>query len=73
MQSVWFRYPRSYGRTFWILLPVSLAVGTEVGQLLKIVPGTFDLMDIAGYVAAWAAASVFIITCCRKEKLEIKA
>jgi len=73
MQSVWFLHPKSYGRTFWILLPVSLAVGAEVGQLLKIVPGTFDLMDIAGYVAAWAAATMFIKTCCRKDNLEIRA
>jgi hypothetical protein len=73
MQSVWFRHSRSYGRTFWILLPVSLAVGAEIGQYLKVVPGTFDLMDIAGYVAAWAAASMFIRTCCRRDNLEIRA
>ena len=73
MQSVWFRHSRSYGRTFWILLPVSLAVGAEVGQLLKVVPGTFDLMDIAGYIAAWAAATMFIRTCCRRDELEIAA
>ena len=73
MQSVWFRHSRSYGRTFWILLPVSLAVGAEIGQFFKVVPGTFDLMDIAGYVAAWAAASMFIRTCCRRDQLEIRA
>jgi hypothetical protein len=73
MQSVWFRHSRSYGRTFWILLPVSLAVVAEVGQLLKVVPGTFDFMDIAGYIAAWAAATMVIRTCCRRDKLEIRA
>jgi len=73
MQSVWFLHPKSYGRTFWILLPVSLAVGAEVGQLLKVVPGTFDLMDIAGYIAAWAAATMFIRTYCRRDELEIRA
>ena len=54
-------------------MPVSLAVGAEVGQLIKVVPGTFDLMDIAGYIAAWAAATVFIRTCCRRDELEIRA
>ncbi len=73
MQSVWFRHPRSYGRTIWILLPVSLAVGAELGQLLKVVPGTFDLMDIVGYVTAWGAASIFIRACCRGDGIEIRA
>jgi len=69
MQSVWFRHSKSYGRTFWILLPVSLAVGAEVGQLIKVVPGTFDLKDIAGYIAAWAAATMFIRTCCTRDEV----
>lgn len=73
MQSVWFRRSRSYGRTFWILLPVLLGVGGEVGQLLKVVPGTFDLMDIASYIAAWAMAMMFIRTCCGRNELEIRA
>ena len=73
MQLVWFRHSRSFGRSFWVFLPVSLAVGAETGQLFKVVPGTFDLMDIAGYIAAWAAATVFIRTCCRRDGLEIRA
>jgi hypothetical protein len=48
-------------------------VGAEVGQLIKVVPGTFDLMDIAGYIAAWAAATVFIRICCRRDEREIRA
>jgi hypothetical protein len=73
MESVWFRHSRSFGRTFWVFLPVSLAVGAEAGQLFKVVPGTFDLTDIAGYIAAWAAVTVFIRTCCRRDGLEIRA
>jgi hypothetical protein len=48
-------------------------VGAEVGQLIKVVPGTFDLMDIAGYIAAWAAATIFIRTCGRRDELESRA
>ncbi len=73
MQSVWSRHPRSYGRTVWILLPVLLAVGGEIGQLLKVVPGTFDLMDILGYIVAWATATMFIRTFSRRDELEIRA
>jgi hypothetical protein len=73
MELVWFRHSRSFGQTFWILLPVSLAVGAEVGQLIKVVPGTFDLMDIGGYIAAWAAATMFIRTCGRRNEFEIRA
>ena len=73
MQSVWFCRPKSWGRAFWILLPVLLAVGAEIGQLFKVVQGTFDFMDIAGYIVAWAAASTFINTCCRRRDLEIRA
>lgn len=71
MYSVWFGCPKTNGRRFWIFLPLALAVGAEFGQLFRIVPGTFDLIDIAGYVTAWGAATVFITTCCRRGDREI--
>lgn len=73
MQAVWFRHSLSYGRIFWTFLPVSLAVGAEIGQLLKVVPGTFDFMDVAGYVVAWVAASTAIRICHGRADLEIRS
>lgn len=60
MQFVWFWQPRSGGRLFWALLPVSLAVGCEIGQFFRVIPGTFDWVDLAAYVAAWVTASASV-------------
>ena len=32
--------------TFWILLPILLGLGSELGQLAGFVPGTFDFLDL---------------------------
>jgi hypothetical protein len=43
MRLIWGRH------WFWCNLPVSLALGSEIGQLFQIVPGTFDLLDVLFY------------------------
>jgi len=35
---------------FWILLIPFIAISSEIGQLFRIVPGTFDLTDIILYL-----------------------
>lgn len=34
---------------FWIVLMPLVAIFSEIGQFMKIVPGTFDLMDLIFY------------------------
>jgi hypothetical protein len=48
-----------WGRiTPWVLSGVILAVGAEFGQLLGLVPGTYDNLDVAFYVGACILAGV---------------
>ena len=54
---LWLNHPSRSMRWFWTLLPASIAVGSEFGQLIKLVPGTFDWMDVASYVIACALAT----------------
>lgn len=60
MCLVWAERLQSKERTFWVLLPLCVAIGSEFGQLIKVVPGTFDWADVLGYIAAFAGA--YIIT-----------
>jgi hypothetical protein len=73
MQAIWLREPQSLARTVWTLLPLVLSVGAEFGQLAKIVPGTFDVMDIVAYLIAWAAATGLIKALNRRNRNEVKA
>jgi FtsH-binding integral membrane protein len=73
MQVIWLREPASPGRAVWTLLPLLLSVGAEFGQLAKIVPGTFDIMDIVAYLIAWAAATGLIAALNRRNRNEVKA
>jgi len=50
--SLWLRIIWS-GFTSWVFLPISLAIASEFGQLLQVVPGTFDVSDVSAYVAAY--------------------
>jgi hypothetical protein len=43
MRLIWGRH------WFWCNLPICLALGSEIGQFFKIVPGTFDLLDVLFY------------------------
>jgi hypothetical protein len=49
---------RSSARHFWILLPPVLTIAGELGQLLRIVPGTFDLADVLVCFVAGAASFI---------------
>ena len=35
---------------FWIFSIPIIAIGSEIGQLIKIIPGTFDIIDLIIYV-----------------------
>ncbi len=47
---IW-RDSKSLGKTFFIVLVVILSLGSELGQLFDLVPGTFCLTDVAAYTA----------------------
>ena len=50
--SIWLRL--IWNRiTVWMLIPIALAVASEIGQLLTIVPGTFDVYDLFAYSLAF--------------------
>ena len=46
-------------RTLWLSLGALLGAGSELGQLAGIVPGRFDVLDLAVCIAAPLAALVF--------------
>lgn len=56
MELLWFSQPRKIEKIFWTTLPVFLAVGAEAGQGIRLVPGTFDLIDVLAYLSAWVLA-----------------
>ncbi len=37
-----------------------MAMGAEIGQRLRLVPGTFDWEDMSSYLVAWVLASVSV-------------
>ena len=45
-------------RWIWLSIALTLGVGSEFGQLCRVVPGTFDGKDVAFYPAGWIAAIV---------------
>lgn len=47
---IW-RKPFEKNGIIWLLLIPSIAVGSEFGQLLGVVPGTFDFTDLFFYAA----------------------
>jgi hypothetical protein len=46
---------KSFGKTFFVSLVVALSVGSELGQLLNVVPGTFCLYDVFFYTTGLSA------------------
>ena len=46
----------------WALLGPALAIGSEVGQALGVVPGTFDFWDLFFYSSATIFALLFAFT-----------
>lgn len=43
-------------RYFWMFVPLTLAVASEVGQGISWVSGTYDTFDVIGYVLGWSLA-----------------
>jgi hypothetical protein len=60
MALVWHRVERSLVRELWICGGVALAAGGEFGQLARIVPGTFDSIDLVVYLAAFVSAPLLV-------------
>jgi hypothetical protein len=58
---IWSGQTPCWERRFWTFLPVSLGIGGEFGQLLRLVPGTFDWADVAAYAGAWLSASLSLL------------
>ena len=51
IDSLWWKEKNNVYKFFLFLLPI-IAIGSEFLQLLKIVPGTFDELDICSYISA---------------------
>jgi hypothetical protein len=62
---LWLDGPR-LARAFWTGLGPALAIGGEVGQIVGLVPGTFDVADVVWYAAAGVVAAVFAAAPWRK-------
>lgn len=45
-------------RTAWLSIGAIVAIGYEIGQLVNIVPGIFDMMDVFTSALAYATAIV---------------
>jgi hypothetical protein len=43
MRLIWGRH------WFWCNLPICIGIGSEIGQLFELVPGTFDFLDVQFY------------------------
>ncbi len=49
------------GKAAWVVMGCALAVGYEAAQGLRLVPGTFDPLDLVTSAAAFAAAVVLLV------------
>jgi len=59
-ECIWGATSRTrWQRRGWILTFSSLAFGLEIGQFFHLVPGTFDLVDLALLVVAWVTVAMF--------------
>jgi hypothetical protein len=47
-------------RIFWMIAGLALVAGYELGQAARIVPGTFDVVDLIVSCAAFAVAVLFV-------------
>lgn len=56
MASTWCE--RSLEASAWRLLPLALAVGSELAQVVGALPGTFDPMDLLTYAVAFLLAEL---------------
>lgn len=49
----------SFKNLFWILIIPFLAIGSEIGQGLGLIPGTFDLADLLLYILGMTLPFLF--------------
>jgi hypothetical protein len=56
MLLVWRKDKKTFVAQFWTLLPLTMAVVSEIGQHFRLVPGSFDWVDIFAYFVAYIAA-----------------
>jgi hypothetical protein len=54
------RRSSAFGARCWQRVPLVLAVGAELGQWLRLVPGTFDIRDVVLIAAASTLASILL-------------
>jgi len=45
----------------WMLVALVVGVGSELGQLAGVVPGTFDTIDVVFYLLGWSAAFIRVM------------
>lgn len=58
IDSIWWKDKNKYYMYFLYVLPI-LAISSELMQLFKLCPGTFDILDIISY---FLAILIFLIT-----------
>lgn len=56
---VWESAPPSWTRCAWLSSGLVLGAGSELGQALRLVPGTFDLIDLGACTVAAVLALIF--------------
>lgn len=46
--------------TIYLLIPFVIGIGSEVGQFFKVVPGTFDPVDVFCYLSGFLLPIIFL-------------
>jgi hypothetical protein len=69
MAGLWVGSPKPYS-LFWISLAPSLAIGSELGQLLGFVQGTYETADIMFYLAGFILAIFMVLNTNRRKDHE---
>lgn len=60
MFYIW-NFKINYSSIFWISIVPVIAIFSEIGQLLKLVQGTFDLSDLIFYLLGFIIPILFIM------------
>lgn len=54
--AIWANRP-GWARQFWVLAPLAVGIAWEVAQTKRILPGTFDPLDLLAYLLGWGVAA----------------
>ncbi len=57
---LWTRDEHRVSRVVWVSVAVTIAIGSELGQLAGIVPGVFDIVDLLCISVACVVAVLFL-------------